>query len=77
MRNFADFNPVLIVTEKEVVKAMFPGTCTAGETWKNETSSGKKSTCVIQKGHFADELAQFVNDAEAIGCKVVLLNFYS
>lgn len=67
-----DFDPSTLVLDDDVVNLVLPKKCAAGETWKNESSSGKKLYCTIQKGHFSDELSQIVNDAETAGCKVLL-----
>lgn len=66
----SEFDPSSLVLE-DVVAALFPKQCTAGENWKNEKNTGVKAHCNIPKGHLGDELGMFASDAEAMGCVVI------
>lgn len=55
---------------QDIVDAIFPRNCAAEETWKNEQTTGKQVHCIFQKGHWGEELAQFADDAESLGCNV-------
>jgi len=64
-----EFDPSSLVLD-DVVSALFPKNCAAGENWKNEKNSGVKAHCNIPRGHLTEELTTFANDAEAMGCVV-------
>lgn len=66
-----DFDPTTLVLSDDIVSALFPKNCPAGESWKNEKNSGVKVHCNIPKGNLGNELATFSSDAEAIGCHVI------
>jgi len=65
-----DFDPTTLILNDDVTDALFPKTCPSGENWKNEKTAGVKVHCIYNKGHFGEELAQFANDADSLGCHV-------